>query len=94
MYLSATESPTWPEAVIFLGILLAVLFIVGGAFAAYIELRKVRLVAKQEDDLRRLVDRYEQLAVNTLDAQQRVASDVSELRSRTASIEQILRTVE
>jgi hypothetical protein len=40
------------------------------------------------------VSRYEQLAETTLDAQQRVAADVSELRSRTTSIEQILRTVE
>jgi hypothetical protein len=36
---------------------------------------------------------YEKLAETTLDAQQRVA-EVSELRSRAASIEQILRTVE
>jgi hypothetical protein len=34
------------------------------------------------------------LAENPLDTQQRVAADVAELRSRTASIEQILRTVE
>jgi hypothetical protein len=40
------------------------------------------------------VRRYEQLAENTLDAQQRSAAEVSELRSRTTAIEQILRTVE
>jgi hypothetical protein len=51
-------------------------------------------VAKQEDDLRQLVGRYEKLAENSLDAQQRVAADVSELRTRAAAIEQILRTVE
>jgi predicted transcriptional regulator len=50
--------------------------------------------AAQEEQLRQLVRRYEQLAENTLDAQQRVAADVSELRLRTTSIEQILRTVE
>jgi hypothetical protein len=33
-------------------------------------------------------------AETTFDAQQRTAADVSELRSRTASIEQILRTVD
>jgi hypothetical protein len=44
--------------------------------------------------MRQLVRRYEQLAENSLDAQQRVAADVAELRSRAASIEQILRTVE
>jgi hypothetical protein len=37
---------------------------------------------------------YEKLAETTLGAQQRVAAEVSELRSRAASIEQILRTVE
>jgi hypothetical protein len=59
-----------------------------------VQLRKTKIVAGQEDDLRQLVRRYEHLAENTLDAQQRVAADVSELRSRTAAIEQVLRTVE
>jgi hypothetical protein len=85
---------SWPDAAAFLGILIAVTVLIGGALAAFVELRKARMVASQEDDLRQLVRRYEHLAENTLDAQQRVAADVSELRSRTASIEQILRTVE
>jgi hypothetical protein len=85
---------TWPDAAAFLGILLAVTVLIGGALAAFVELRKTKIVAGQEDDLRQLVRRYEHFAENTLDAQQRVAADVSELRSRTASIEQILRTVE
>ena len=59
-----------------------------------VELRKANLEAGQEDALRQLVGRYEQLAENTLDAQQRAAADVSELRSRVSSIEQVLRTVE
>jgi ABC-type phosphate transport system auxiliary subunit len=84
----------WPDAAAFLGILLAVTVLIGGAMAAFVELRKTRMVAGQEEDLRQLVRRYEHLAENSLDAQQRVAADVSELRSRTASIEQILRTVE
>ena len=62
--------------------------------ATYLDMRKMKVTAQQEDDLRQLVRRYEQLAENSLDAQQRAAADVSELRSRTASIEQILRTVE
>jgi hypothetical protein len=90
----AEESTTWPQAIIFLGVLLTAMILIGGAMAAYLDIRKTRLVAAQEDHLRQLVRRYEQLAENTLDAQQRVAADVSELRSRTASIEQILRTVE
>jgi hypothetical protein len=85
---------TWPDAAAFLGILLAATVLIGGAMAAFVELRKTKLVAGQEDDLRQLVRRYEHFAENTLDAQQRVAADVSELRSRTTSIEQILRTVE
>ena len=85
---------TWPDAAAFLGILLAVTVLIGGAIAAFVELRKTKIVAGQEDDLRQLVRRYEHFAENALDAQQRMAADVSELRSRTASIEQILRTVE
>jgi CHASE1-domain containing sensor protein len=85
---------TWPEAIIFLGILLAALFLIGVAVTGSLEFRKTKLLAAQEDKLRQLVRRYEQLAETTLDAQQRVAADVSELRSRTTSIEQILRTVE
>ena len=85
---------TWPDAAAFLGILLAVTVLIGGAIAAFVELRKTKIVAGHEDDLRQLVRRYEHFAENALDAQQRMAADVSELRSRTASIEQILRTVE
>jgi hypothetical protein len=84
----------WPDAVAVLGILLAVTVLIGGAMAAFVELRKTKIVAGHQDDLRQLVRRYEHLAENALDTQQRVAADVAELRSRTASIEQILRTVE
>jgi hypothetical protein len=85
---------TWPDAAAVLGILFTVTVLIGGAMAAFVELRKANIMARQEDDLRQLVRRYEHFAENALDAQQRVAADVSELRSRTASIEQILRTVE
>lgn len=84
----------WPDAVAVLGILLAVTVLIGGAMAAFVELRKTKIVAGHQDDLRQLVRRYEHFSENTLDTQQRVAADVAELRSRTASIEQILRTVE
>jgi hypothetical protein len=93
-YLSAAETTTWPGVILYLGVLFAAVFLIVVAVAAFSESRKTRVVAKQEDDLRQLVNRYEHLAENILDAQQRVAADVSELRSRTTSIEQILRTVE
>jgi hypothetical protein len=85
---------TWPEAIIFLGVLFAAMLLIGVAVAAFLEFRKTNILAAREDNLRQLVRRYEQLAETTLDAQKRVAADVSELRSRTTSIEQILRTVE
>ena len=72
----------------------AALILFAIAVAGFVPLRKAQIRAGQEGELRQLVRRYEQLAENTLDAQQRIAADVSELRSRTASIEQILRTVE
>ena len=88
------SSLSWPDTVALLGWLGFVLFVVGGAFAGWLELRKVKIAAAQEDTMRQLISRYEQLAVSTLDTQQRVAADLSELRSRTVSIEQILRTVD
>lgn len=85
---------TWPEVVLVLGLIFLAFAVVGTALSGLWEVRKTKLAAGQKDDLQQLVHRYEQLAENTLDAQQRVAADVSELRSRTASIEQILRTVD
>jgi hypothetical protein len=93
MYLSAPHT-SWPNTVLILGAVFAALILIAFLIAAYAEVRKTNLVARQESDLRALVGRYEQLAGNILDAQQRTATDVSELRARAAAIEQILRTVE
>jgi Tfp pilus assembly protein PilO len=94
MYPGTVAAFTWPDAAALLGVLLAVMFLIGAPMAFYIELRKAKLREAQDEDLRQLVRRYEQLAETTLDAQQRVAADMSELRSRTTSIEKILRTVD
>jgi hypothetical protein len=91
---STVAAFTWPDAAALLGLLVFVMFLIGATMSFFLQLRRTRLVAGQEDQMRQLVRRYEQLAENSLDAQQRVAADVSELRSRTSSIEQILRTVE
>ena len=88
------DSFSWPDAAAVIGIVIMVTVLIGGTIAAFVQLRKAKITAGQEDDLRQLVRRYEHLAENTLDAQQRVAADISELRSRTTSIEQILRSVE
>lgn len=85
---------TWPNAIVIIGAMVVVIILIGGAFSTYIDIRKAKLVSEQEEGLRQLVRRYEQLAENTLDAQQRIAADVAELRTRTAAVEQILRTVE
>lgn len=85
---------TWPNAIVILGVIVVVIILIGGAMSVYLDLRKAKIVAGQEDSLRQLVSRYEQLAENTLDAQQRSAADLAELRTRTAAIEHILRTVE
>jgi hypothetical protein len=85
---------TGPEAAVYIALIVAVLVIISGALAAFLDLRKTRMLAGQEDELRQLILRYEHLAENSLDAQQRTATDLSELRTRTTAIEQILRTVE
>ena len=84
----------WPNVVLTLGIVLFVFLLTAAVIAFVSENRKMKIDAARENDLRQLVDRYEQLAEKTMDAQQRTAADVAELRSRTTSIEQILRTVE
>jgi ribose 1,5-bisphosphokinase PhnN len=94
MDLSANQTLTGPEAVAFVGLVILIMFVLGATAATWLEYRKTKIAAGQDAALRQLVSRYEQLAEATLDAQQRVAADVAELRSRTASIEQILRTVE
>lgn len=85
---------TWPYAIVTLGGMIVVIILIGGGFSTYLDLRKAKIVAEQENSLRQLVNRYEQLAENTQDAQQRMATDLAELRTRAAAIEQILRTVE
>lgn len=92
--MAAMEAFSWPDAAGFAALALAVVALVGFAVAGFVQLRTAKIKAGQETDLRQLVRRYEHLAETTLDAQQRAASDISEMRSRTASIEQILRTVE
>jgi hypothetical protein len=88
------DTSTWPGAIAFVGVLIVGTVLILGAAATILEFRKTRVAANQDESLRQLVRRFEQLAENSLDAQQRVAADVAELRSRTTSIEQILRTVE
>jgi hypothetical protein len=94
MYLIATESLNTPDAVGFVGLAILLAVVIGGAMAAFVGLRKAKIVAGQEDELRQLVRRYEHLAENVLDVQQRVAADMADVRTRTASVEQILRSVE
>ena len=95
MYSMAVEqSFSWPDAAGVAALVVAVVAVVGFAVAGFVQLRTAKIKAGQEDDLRQLVHRYEHLAETTLDAQQRAASDLAEMRARSASIEQILRTVE
>ena len=92
--LSADGAMSWPEAILFMAVLLVAGFLIALVILGVFETRKAQLAASQADDLRQLVRRFEQLAENTMDAQQRTATDLAELRSRAASIERILKTVE
>jgi ABC-type phosphate transport system auxiliary subunit len=88
------ETWTWPQVILILGLGLIFFMVFIGVLSTVVDYRKVRVGADQVEELRKLAQRYEQLAEKTLDAQQRTAVDVAELRSRAASIEQILRTVD
>jgi hypothetical protein len=89
-----TSEWTWPQVILILGLALVGFMILIGIVSSFVDFRKTKVDTAQADELRQLVQRYEQLAEKTLDAQQRTAADVAELRARAASIEQILRTVE
>ena len=91
-YLSAAQNSSSDGTMAFFVIAAIVVFTI--AAVVFVQLRRTAVTAGQQDDLRQLVRRYEQLAEGTLDAQQRVVADVSELRTRTTSIEQLLRTVD
>ncbi len=88
------DTSTWPGAILALGVMTLIVFFILAMLATITEFMKIRSKKAQQEELTQLVERYEKLASTTLDAQQRFASDVSELRSRTSSIEQILRSVE
>jgi hypothetical protein len=94
MFPVATTVLTWPAAIVFIFLVFMGVVLYGGAKDRRFKLQKAQITADREQEMRQLITRYEQLAETTLDAQQRVAADVSELRSRTSSIEQILRSVE
>lgn len=85
---------TWPSAVLAIGVLFLTLVFVMFLINNLFENRKSKIDAEQAEGLRQLVRRYEQLTENTLDVQQRTAADLADLRTRTASVEHILRTVE
>jgi putative ABC transport system permease protein len=87
MDLGTVAAFTWPDAAALLGILLAVTVLIGGAMAAFVQLRKTNIVAGQEEALRQLVRRYEQLAETTLDAvDPAVIGQVLRLRLRSGSL--------
>lgn len=92
--MAAEEQVQGPEVAIAIAFLAAIVLLIVVAAATWLEFRKTKIDTAQADAVRQLVSRYEQLAENTLDAQQRAAADVSELRTRIAAIEQLLRTVE
>jgi F0F1-type ATP synthase membrane subunit b/b' len=101
MYLTAlaatagnASTTQWPQVILILGVLFVVFLLIVSVFATWQENRKTKLVASDQEAIRQLVDRYEQLAEKTMDAQQRIATELAELRTRTSAIEQILRTVE
>jgi hypothetical protein len=91
---AGTAGRSWPDVILILGLLFVGITLIGIVVATVSENRKVKIDSTREADVRQLVDRYEQLAEKTMDAQQRIATEVAELRTRLAAVEQILRSVE
>ena len=91
---SGGSSIEWPSVILILGVLFTIFCVFVAVISTRHEDRKLRISTGQEEAVRKLVDRYEQLAAASLDAQQRMAADVAELRARATTIEQLLRSVE
>jgi hypothetical protein len=83
----------WTVVALSLGAMVMGSVLIMSVLSSFVEHRKNKLALGQEDALRELVHRYEQLSETALDARQQTTSDVSELRARITSIEQSLRTV-
>ncbi|GAA5057467.1 Tfp pilus assembly protein PilO [Thermocatellispora tengchongensis] len=95
MNLLTPAGPTsWPQTALLIAVLVVGTFLIALIIVTLLEARKLKLGAAQTEELRQLVRRFEQLAENSNETQERMAADLAELRARTASIEQILRTVE
>ena len=94
MYPPIAATLTWPVATVALVVLVLVFFVYAGITDRRFRLQKAQITAEREEELARLVARYEQLAAATLDTQQSAAAALSDLRSRTTSIEKILSTVD
>ena len=90
---SGGSSFEWPTVILILGVLFTAFCVFVAVVSTRHEERKLRISTGQEEAVRQLVDRYEQLAATTLDAQQRTAADVAELRARATAIENLLRSV-
>ncbi|WP_207755918.1 hypothetical protein [Nonomuraea cypriaca] len=69
--LTPAGTTTWPEAIVLIAVLVVAAFLISLFVVGVFDARKTRITAAQEEDLRRLVQRFEQLAETTLDAQQR-----------------------
>ncbi len=91
---SGGSSFEWPTVILILGVLFTIFCVFVAVISMRHEERKLRISTGQEEAVRQLVDRYEKLAATTLDAQQRTAADVAELRARATAIENLLRSVE
>ncbi|WP_199847972.1 hypothetical protein [Streptomyces dysideae] len=53
------EVTTWPGAILVLGVLLMATTLIGGSMSVYLEIRKAKLQAMEREELRQLVQRYE-----------------------------------
>ncbi|MDQ1288078.1 MAG: hypothetical protein QG622_1643 [Actinomycetota bacterium] len=85
---------SWQETTLILGFLVVVLLCVVTLALSWLLFRRTKLEAGQASELRQLLDRFEQLAEDSLDLQKRTTADLTELKTRTDAIERILRTVE
>jgi hypothetical protein len=86
-------TPNWPQAIIAMGVFTMITAVVVTFILGAVASWKARLLAAREDAYRRLAEEANALQRDTQQALERTATELGELRVRTAELERMLKEV-
>ena len=86
-------TPNWPQAAIAVGGIVMITSIIVTTILGFVSSWKARLMAAREDAYRKLAEDAYAVQRDTQHALDRTATELSELRARTAALERMLNEV-